>query len=506
MASCCCPSPTTVISSIGISLLLQLLSLSLSLTSSSSVHAFVVVHHHCPQERRQQCLRNNNNNNNNDGRRRQEGRRRLKSPALLLSPRIGFELPLLDVLDLSNSDSMFVQPLPSTHLPDEMTTLNVYGMELALPIHQAIIQAALDERLVTPREFDGRVETGCFGHVAFKNNDASSSYVGAIGCAAEILMPPSAFQDPNDYPDASIASDGGAGVQRLLCRGTYRFVVRQIKQSFPFPIAIVDELIDDPITSDDMQTIETSSLGDDDDDDDDDDDLLFDTYAHLTPTQVEQRLMQAMKDHVDQQLTLGEQEKSPLEQSLVEEATGGMEGIGIQQQAAQEMAAVFAVFSQYLLDSPTPSDRYFAVAFMAAEMANMKNLFRCEILQMTNSVQRLRSVLLQLEQMNGMTRARQMANSIAASQQDESEQDLKLGKVEMPPWAMGIKKGTVLEYFWNEEFEWCRGTVIQDPVLVSMIGAADDEILLTLFFDDDGSTHEIPFRADEKARWRPPRR
>ena len=30
-----------------------------------------------------------------------------------------------------------------------------------------------------------------------------------------------------------------------------------------------------------------------------------------------------------------------------------------------------------------------------------------------------------------------------------------------------------------------------------------DEILLTIHFEDDDSTRTIPFRADEKARWRP---
>ena len=77
-----------------------------------------------------------------------------------------------------------------------------------------------------------------------------------------------------------------------------------------------------------------------------------------------------------------------------------------------------------------------------------------------------------------MSRARKMANSIT-SKQDESERDLKVGQPELPPWAKNIRKGMVVEYFWNEEYEWCEGTVIEDPVQIA------DELILTLHFEDD---------------------
>ena len=55
----------------------------------------------------------------------------------------------------------------------------------------------------------------------------------------------------------------------------------------------------------------------------------------------------------------------------------------------------------------------------------------------------------------------------------------------------------MIEYYWNEECEWCRGEVVDDPVLVV------DELILTVRFFDDGSIQRLPFSGDEKARWRP---
>ena len=425
--------------------------------------------------------------------------------------RRGFEIPLLDLLHLQDDPQVapLVQPLPSTHLPDELTTLNVYGMEVTLPLHQAIVDYTLQRQV--PREFDGQEEEPTLGQLAYKsdssnNNDdtAGSPYIGAIGCAAQIIVPPDAFSfEEEDSPLTASATSPTTTppiLQRLVCRGSYRFIVRELKQSLPFPVAIVDELLDDPIPHGDLQKPigqrNEDTLEDDDEDFDDEEDFL-DDYSDLTPIQLEQRLLQAMQDHVDQQLALVEQDMSPLEKSLIEENTGG---VNVQKQAAEEMAAVFSVFQQYLVDlCPNPTERFFATAFMAAEMANMNNHLRRQILQTTNSVERLAKVLRQLENKNGMTRARKMANAISDSQTSDSDKDLQVGEPELPPWAKSLTKGMVIEYFWNEEFEWCQGTVVEDPVKIV------DELIVTVRFDDDGSTHKLPFRADEKARWRPAR-
>mmetsp|Transcript_4400 Transcript_4400/g.11086 ORF Transcript_4400/g.11086 Transcript_4400/m.11086 type:complete len:86 (-) Transcript_4400:165-422(-) len=43
----------------------------------------------------------------------------------------------------------------------------------------------------------------------------------------------------------------------------------------------------------------------------------------------------------------------------------------------------------------------------------------------------------------------------------------------------------------------CEGTVVEDPIQIA------DELILTIHFGDDDSTHKVPFSPDEKARWRP---
>lgn len=73
----------------------------------------------------------------------------------------------------------------------------------------------------------------------------------------------------------------------------------------------------------------------------------------------------------------------------------------------------------------------------------------------------------------------------------------KVGSPELPPWVTGIKDGTRIEYFWNEEEGWCGGVVDGEPMKVL------DELIVTVRFDD-GETHRLPITPDEKVRWRPP--
>ena len=149
-----------------------------------------------------------------------------------------------------------------------------------------------------------------------------------------------------------------------------------------------------------------------------------------------------------------------------------------------------------LVDDIEPSQRRFAVAIMAAELADLKNDLRQEILLVRNAEERLRIVLRQLKEIVGMAQARKMASSIT-DKADDDERDLKVGKPMLPPWAKQIKKGTKIEYFWNEEYEWCPGVVAEDPITIA------DELLLTIRFDGEEETHRLPLSAEDKLRWRP---
>eukprot|EP00977_Amphora_coffeiformis_P020032 scaffold7808_cov184-Amphora_coffeaeformis.AAC.11 len=138
---------------------------------------------------------------------------------------------------------------------------------------------------------------------------------------------------------------------------------------------------------------------------------------------------------------------------------------------------------------------------MAAEMANLGNDVRRQILKTTSGKERLQIVLKHLEDTVGMVRARKVANTITEQVTGESAtdpKDLQVGQPALPPWASAIRKGMRIEYYWNEEWDWCVGTVVEDPVWIV------NEYILTIQFED-GEIHKLPFEADEKARWRPAR-
>lgn len=409
-----------------------------------------------------------------------------------LSLHRGLRLPLLDLTGSEHASEMIV-PLPSSHLPDELTTLNVYGMQLTRPAHQMIVDQAVE------------AEERLFGHVAYKTSQ--DDLTGAIGCAAEVLLKADALEEVSQS-----LGQGHAPPATVLCRGSFRFIVKEVIKSIPFPIAIVDELEDGEPGSGNMYTkpnvllrdIDNESNVDEEEDEsdieDDEADGDDDYYASLSVSELVQRMLIAMKQHVDQQLSVIPEDMSPLEQAILEESNLPGLDTNAQHQAAEEMAAVFEVFAASIGDLfGSPKEQYYAIAMMAAEMINAGNQVRMKILAMTDGVERMRLVLRKLEDMVGMAQARKIAHSIT-DEKDELERDLQVGDPELPPWAKQIRKGMRLEYFWNEEWGWCEGEVIEEPLKIV------DEILLTVHFASDGSTHRLPVTAEEKVRWRPPQR
>jgi hypothetical protein len=151
---------------------------------------------------------------------------------------------------------------------------------------------------------------------------------------------------------------------------------------------------------------------------------------------------------------------------------------------------------------------------MAGELAKLPSEIRVKMLTTTNGVERLRLVLRVLSSMLSLDSARKITKSLSLSasgagddinidqqslqEAEDAQKQLRVGTPMLPPWANQIKKGIRVEYFWNEDEGWCPGTVYEDPVKIV------DEIIVTVKFDDDGSIHKLPFRGDDKARWRPP--
>jgi Lon protease-like protein len=238
----------------------------------------------------------------------------------------------LPLLDLSGSEivNTVIVPLPSSHLPDELTTLNLYGMQLSRPVHKMLIEEAIQKGTDLGRE--GRPKERAYGYVVQKQSD--DSLVGAVGCAAEVLIQaarPDAIGESEVGKDAPIA---------VLYRGCYRFVVEEVVKTIPYPVAIVDELLDDD--DDDPSPVAIVNS-------DDDDELA--EFANLSVGELNQRVMQSLKTLIGQRLEdASNSAVTPLEQSILESANMFMPDQASQEDQAEEVAAVFDVFSASLMD------------------------------------------------------------------------------------------------------------------------------------------------------------
>lgn len=325
------------------------------------------------------------------------------------------KIPIID-LEESEISGTTIIPLPSAHLPTEMTTLNVYGMKLTRPVHRLIVEDALSQGAMGETEVNKMERV--FGQIVYKPDP--ESLVGAIGCASEVIM-----MSPPDAEETESSGDQESVDQTILVRGSYRFVVKEVVKTIPFSVVLVDELCDDDSAT---SVLQESQLPIEDDDDEGD-----------SPSQYARRCMAAMRVYLDQQLESTERDISPLEQSILLDSPGAL-GISAQREAVEEATAVFEVFEQYVIDvCPTPTEMYYAIAFLAAEVANLGNDVRRKILTSTNGVDRLKYVTQALEDTVGMARARKMAESIT-DEVDEGSKDLKVGRPELPPWSKSICK------------------------------------------------------------------
>eukprot|EP00588_Corethron_pennatum_P010095 CAMPEP_0194272934 /NCGR_PEP_ID=MMETSP0169-20130528/6381_1 /TAXON_ID=218684 /ORGANISM="Corethron pennatum, Strain L29A3" /LENGTH=429 /DNA_ID=CAMNT_0039015729 /DNA_START=214 /DNA_END=1503 /DNA_ORIENTATION=- len=367
----------------------------------------------------------------------------------------------INVVPTSMTPSNTLTPLPSSHLPLEVSSLNVYGIELKSPSHIRMMQEA--ERL------------GIYGHLVHR--EVESELVGAIGCAADIVR--CSYQSDSNKKDKN---DGFTSVAALM-RGSFRFVVKEVISTFPFPVVLVDELLDDVYGSNDVAPLAIE----DDDDNDGDGDGEYD-YGSIPADELPARTLAAMDAIVKMKVDVPN--KSPLENVILE--SQGIESPS--KGEAEELAALFDVFRMELVEITDRTLRCFAIGVMATEVAELSYDQRRDVLVMTDGAARLRIVLQLMESRISMEWAKKMVQQVTAPE-DEAK-NLKVGKPCMPPWLKSIQEGTRLEYFWSEEEGWCSGRVLEKLIL-------GDEVLLKINFDDDGSVHRIPFTAEEKIRWRP---
>lgn len=499
---------------------------------------------------------------NNRASRRNERKNAADGQAEALKRR-SVTIPLID-LTSSNSYSKsanIITPLPASHLPSELSTIHVYGMTLTAAIHKMMITDTLKNHNPTAGSTadstgigmsDNIFATGqepMYGHLISKcakgddndNDNDHDSLIGAIGCASEILfatpstnedihfetivVEPTLEEEKKDDDEFSDFNDplnenSGDIPLTVLTKGSFRFIVRNITQSFPYPIAIVDELLDDPIVDADVDAdvdivdIETGDNIDDDDTDEmlfasiikskddneeEDDDDEDDIYANLTPRELMQRTFSAMHAIIDQKLETKPKQISPLEILILEEnnispsTTKAIDSMKIDQ--AEEMAAVLDIFVNELYDiAPSKRLQYYVVCMIASEIGGLDNGLRRDMLVCTNGVERLRFVVEALEKKISLVQAKKLTEDIV-EKSDEDSKNLKIGKPSLPPWAKSLTKGMKIEYYWSEQDGWLSGTIVDSTMII-------DELIITVQFED-GETIRLPFDPEEKVRWRP---
>jgi hypothetical protein len=463
--------------------------------------------------------------------------RTTRSNILLYANRLrtNIQIPLMDLTNKNNNDDNdnenddenkngFIIPLPSSDFPDELATPFLYGIQMDTPLYKLIMEEAISLAAEQTTASTNMLSSSSpflsssppmYGHVVWKNSNNNNdnnnnSLVGAIGCTAEILVNAPTkeifqnaqiqeFLTPEELEDDKPSSVSGSSFNTVLCRGGWRFVVKEVIRSIPYPVVIVDEIQDD---ADDDDSDMFASVGSSTDDDDDDDDEHDESNRMSTPELIH-GIMMNVQSIIAQQLedAKAKSNLSPLEKSILEdnEIGSGVSAINaaaIELALAEEMSAVWAVFQTSLVDDIDPQQRRFAVAVMASELACLENSVRQEILLTRNGEERLKIVLKELKEIVGMRQARKVASKIT-DDVDELDKDLMVGTPKLPRWALQITKGTKIEYFWNEEYGWCSGTVTEDPVTIV------DEILLTIRFDEDDEVHKLPLSAEDKIRWRP---
>lgn len=347
------------------------------------------------------------------------------------------KIPLLDVPDPTDDGKqdehqpLVVMPLPSDHLPPELRDLNVYGMELGRPVHKLIIEDAIQRAESSPVLYRDMPAKPMYGHIAWKSNE--DSLVGAIGCVSEILLQAdgngaaamlgSGIDMGSVELEAQASGEEKGLPKTIVSAGAFRFVVKKVIQTVPFPIAVVDELPDDEPGATFSSSQPTSRIKEE---GEGKDNTTGDMYTDTNPSGLIQDLFQELQAYIDEKVQeAANKQISPLEQAILQD-TGipNADPVSTEQTRVEQMAAVLIAFRTSLVDiCVSPVECYFALAFLAAEIVDLKNPFRRKMLRLTNGLDRLWLVLQEVKDAVRMARARKVAKEITDAT-DESSKDL----------------------------------------------------------------------------------
>ena len=394
--------------------------------------------------------------------------------------RKNIKMPLLMPVTADDGDDEALIPLPSC---GEVELSSTHELTVSTAMHKLLIEHCVknsdtgnEDEFAIPTDYNQK--NPLFGHVAYVKGDASS-LVGSIGCVSEILAVARNIDDGPQQEDTTRMLEFLLPQELLnddlkdwtvLSRGNFRFIVKKMIQTYPFPIALVDELVDgvDPkellqqqeVTSSKEDVPETKDTKDDNDDnnsvieyndfddfqffddgavssstevdtnndiEEDDDEIDDDPlYPDLDESQVLQRLVSSMNKMLQKDVDDAASEKSSA--SLLEKSI--MEQYNVSNKArrakAEENLATWQVFLSELLDiAPSKGERQYKVSMMAAELGQVSNEVRTKMLKSTDTVWRMRYVLQQVEQLMSMEVAKKLTQDIV-KKTDEPYKQLKV--------------------------------------------------------------------------------
>ncbi len=401
------------------------------------------------------------------------------------SARKNIKIPLLMPVAADNDDDdddEALIPLPSC---GEVELSSTHQLTVSTAMHKLLIEHCVknsdtgnEDEFAIPTDYNQK--NPLFGHVAYVKGTSSSSLVGSIGCVSEILAVARNIDDPPQeegtarmmeflLPQELLNDDLKDWI--VLSRGNFRFIVKKMIQTYPFPIALVDELVDgvDPkellqqqqVTDtyqeedqetkdqkddssdndssvieyndfDDFQFFDDSALSsstevdnhnhEDDEDDEIDDDPL---YPDLDESQVLQRLVSSVNKMLQKDVDAASENSSVslLEKSIMEQYNVSNKA---RRAKAEENLATWQVFLSELLDiAPSKGERQYKVSMMAAELGQVSNEVRTKMLKSTDTVWRMRYVLQQIEQSMSMAQAKKLTQDIV-KKTDEPYKELKV--------------------------------------------------------------------------------
>ena len=289
-----------------------------------------------------------------------------------------------------------------------------------------------------------------FGMIADKGQRANPSLVGAVGCSVQAFCT-DALRDVGKDP--IVRSPPVIGIY-----GGWRFIVKEVVAMKPYPVVLVDELFDDRIVGPSAYSMRQAHSH-------------HDPYLDkLQPTALMNVLFSATRAHVDQRLqSMG---PHPSTQYL-------------------KRARLLDYLTRTIYDlCPTLEEKCLYACLLAMDLVNLPNDKRRRLLAMTDGMERMRLLLVELYEQSPMSATGPKKNTFLGS--DTDKMPLSFSQY---VWTFLFEPGTRIEYY-MDDMHWCEGTIASPLDFVS------DCAMVTVFVPSLGEPRRLLISYKESTKWR----